>query len=263
MIISVISIGGLCNRMRTMAGVIKLAKEWNTTVFFVWVTQPDMNSSFVSLFDSFPYKVVELKGRRSLARFIDFCMRHFPGIVIDDEFVYSHMKGADRGKIFLDSIKGKNILVCTCENITDSKDFSCFTPTKQIRELLDKRIGINTIGVHIRRTDNENSKLYSPTELFIEKMQSEVNLNKDTQFYLATDDIEEENLICETFPDRVLVYKKRTLDRNNPCGIIDAMVDLLNLSHCHHILGSYYSSFSEVAAEIGNINRFEVKKEVG
>lgn len=260
MIISIISIGGLCNRMRAMAGAIKLAKEWNAHILFVWVAMPDMNAPFKKLFRDFPYPVYDVKGNRSIFRVLDLVKKIWAGVIIDDNLVYKNFKGNDRGVEYLKNIGGRNLLIQTCENITDSKDFSMFIPSQEVVKLLDKRVDNNTVGVHIRRTDSVNSIKFSPTSLFIEKLQEEVNANQDVRFYLATDDKNEESLLKSHFGERIITYEKRSLDRNNPDGIIDAMVDLSNLSHCHHLLGSYFSSFSEIAADWGKIERKVVYK---
>lgn len=261
MILCIVGIGGLCNRIRTMAGAIKLAREWNSPLFFIWLTMPDMNAPFSSLFSDFPYKVYDVKGRRSLCRLLSMVRKAWHGIVIDDSVVYQFFKGPDRGQYYLDGIKGSNILLWTCENITDSKEFSMFKPSTDVINLLDKRIDQNTIGVHIRRTDCANSIKFSPTALFIDKINEEIQKNPNANFYLATDDHNEEMIIKKTFGEKIITYQKRSLDRNNPNGIIDAMVDLINLSHCQYILGSYYSSFSEIAAYIGKIEKKILKND--
>lgn len=261
MIICIVGIGGLCNRMRTMAGAIKLAKEWNTPLFFIWLTMPDMNASFSSLFKKIDYKVIDLRGRRSLFRILNFIKKMWPGIVIDDDLVYKHFKGHDRGSLYRDSIRGKNVLIWSCENITDSTDYSMFVPVDRVQDITKDIINNNTIGIHIRRTDNIQSLLYSPTELFEDSIRKELLLDPTKEFYLATDDTVEEQRFLSCFGNRIKIYKKRSLDRNDPIGIEDALIDLNNLSHCRHIFGSYCSSFSDVAADWGNIKKYTLRKE--
>ena len=55
---------------------------------------------------------------------------------------------------------------------------------------------------------------YSPTELFLEAIEKEIENNPAVKFYLATDDSQEEKLITERFGDRICTYKKRSVDRN-------------------------------------------------
>lgn len=261
MILSIISIGGLCNRMRAMAGVIKLAKEWNTKVIFIWVRMPDMNASFSSLFKNFDYMVFDLERRRSLFKILKFVKWIWPGVIIDDDLVYRYFKGQDRGCLYRESIRGKNVLIWSCENITDSTDYSMFVPVDKVQDVTKDLINSNTIGIHIRRTDNIQSLLYSPTELFEDKIRKELLLDSSKEFYLATDDTNEEQHLLSCFGKKIKIYKKRSLDRNDPTGIEDALIDLNNLSHCKYIYGSFFSSFSDVAADWGNIKKYTLKKE--
>jgi len=76
--------------------------------------------------------------------------------------------------------------------------------------------------------------------------------DKDTTFYLATDDKEVEIILMELFPNKILTYEKE-FSKTNVQGIQDAMVDLYSLSATYKIYGSYFSSFSDIAARIGNI----------
>jgi len=71
-------------------------------------------------------------------------------------------------------------------------------------------------------------------------------------FFLATDSPEEEQDMKKLFGDRIITFAKK-LDRNNPEAIQDALVDLLCLSKTRKIIGSFYSSFSDIAADIGYI----------
>jgi hypothetical protein len=108
--------------------------------------------------------------------------------------------------------------------------------------------GKEMVGVHIRRTDHRKSIESSPSHEFWKEMELH-----DTHFYLATDDIGERAAACERFGERVVTGPKTLLGRNSPDGCWDAMVDMICLSKCSLIIGSYASSFSEVAAAIGNV----------
>jgi hypothetical protein len=104
--------------------------------------------------------------------------------------------------------------------------------------------------VHIRRGDNSASIQVSPLELFLERMRIEVERESETRFFLATDDAATEQTVKERFPGRVTTRDK-SFARNRARGVQDALVDLLVLSKCSLILGSYWSSFSQTAAEMG------------
>lgn len=112
------------------------------------------------------------------------------------------------------------------------------------------------VGVHIRRGDNKKSMEESPSELFWEMMRS---YNESVLFYLATDSAEERATAMKLFPRRILVGST-ILDRNDPFSGSNAMIDFICLSSCSEILGSYYSSFSEMAAMYGGVKLRVVKR---
>jgi hypothetical protein len=106
------------------------------------------------------------------------------------------------------------------------------------------------VGVHIRRGDNEKATSESPSELFWEAMEK---YSSSTVFYLATDSMDVRNEAIERFPNRILFASNSLLSRNDPIGCRDAVVDFFCLSRCSEIIGSYYSSFSEMAAMYGEV----------
>jgi hypothetical protein len=140
--------------------------------------------------------------------------------------------------------------------------YSDFRPLQRLRDAADEvlagmRAADGTVpspgrlvGVHIRRGDNEASIQVSPLDLFIARMQREVDEDPKVRFFLATDDAATEQTVVARFPGRVTVRGK-DLSRVRTGGVQDALVDLLVLSGCPLILGSYWSSFSQTAAELG------------
>ncbi len=253
MLLCLLTYGGLCNRMRTMAGVLDLARKTGQRPVFIWVTAPDLNASFRSLFDGFPARVVDLQGRRRVARGIDFFERHWPGLIIGD--VWANTYGKKHIGDSLSMLRSqRHLLVHTCENITLSPDFSMFHP-KQIPSLDVS----GCIGVHIRRSDHSLSWQYSPTEAFEQRMRKAVEQNPQTRFFLATDNPSDESALTRSLPGRILVRPKHSLDRNNPQAIADALADLWLLSRCDRIIGSYQSSFTDTAAAIGGVELEVVK----
>jgi hypothetical protein len=106
------------------------------------------------------------------------------------------------------------------------------------------------VGVHIRRGDNKKSIRESPSELFWDAMET---YPSTTMFYLATDSVEERNEMIMRFPGRILCGSDTILSRNDPFGCREALLDFYCLSQSSEILGSYYSSFSEMAAAYGGV----------
>ena len=54
------------------------------------------------------------------------------------------------------------------------------------------------------------------------------------------------------FPGKILTYKKE-FSRTDVKGVQDAVIDLYSLAASCKIYGSYFSSFSDIAARIGDI----------
>ena len=130
----------------------------------------------------------------------------------------------------------------------------------RVSELLGSTDRSNLVGIQIRRTDNAQSIANSPTEMFIEYMHKELQTNPQTIFYLATDDMNVRAEIAALFPDKVIYNKTKSVSRQTQSGMIDAMIDFISLSRCHRIYGSYWSSFCEVASDIGKNELIVVKR---
>src|SRR5690606_6400481 len=95
------------------------------------------------------------------------------------------------------------------------------------------------MGIHIRRGDHWHSFRYSPLVLFVREMEKAVDLHAAATFYLSTDCSGTEKTLCRRFGKRVYVQSGINRSRREVRGIQDALVDLLALSRCRLILGSY------------------------
>jgi hypothetical protein len=105
------------------------------------------------------------------------------------------------------------------------------------------------VGVHIRRTDHVKAIQESPSSGFWAAMEAEP---ATTIFYVASDSEEERQAAAGRYPGRVITGAKY-LGRSEPHECLEAMLDLYCLSRCSKIIGSYESSFSQVAAWWGGI----------
>ena len=131
-------------------------------------------------------------------------------------------------------------------------------PSPKIRELVKDRIQglINPIGVHIRRGDNKKSIEESPTEAFVEVMKTYPPTQK---FIVATDDLVVKSTLQDTFPNRCIFPAKR-ISRTNEEGMREAAIDFFAIASCSKILGSVYSSFSDIAALYGQSELIQIKR---
>ncbi|MBZ4657917.1 MAG: hypothetical protein JG771_1053, partial [Methermicoccus sp.] len=89
--------------------------------------------------------------------------------------------------------------------------------------------------------------------LFVQRMREELQLYPETKFYVASDSRLEKNRMITAFGDRIIVLPDVDTSRNSVRGMQDALVELYVLSRTNKIFGSHQSSYSETAAQIGNI----------
>lgn len=147
-----------------------------------------------------------------------------------------------------------------CEITADS--FSFLEPAEEVKRRGEKvfsQIGSNTVGVHIRRTDHVEARNNSPLTAFVEHMMAEP---EDTRFYVTTDETSVIHELEQLLPaERLIVYEDKVLDRDSKTGIQDALVDMLCLSKCRKILGSYQSTFSLIPSIMGQTELVYCRKE--
>lgn len=211
---------GFANRMRALISGICLAEDRQTNLVVVWDVEPSCRIS-PNIFEkgSFPYFVsfqnIPTKGFKYIEHLTDINPK-------DRQFVsYAefHRNDPERWTAHLRNVKFK------------VKSPIC-----------------NTIGVHIRRTDNAACIRLAPLDYFIEAMKKEGEAN----FYLATDCVKTKAIVLDIFGANI-ISNNFCLYRDTEMGMINAIYDFVSLSQCKKIIGSNASSFSELAARYGNI----------
>lgn len=253
---------GLGNRMRAMDSAVGLAAEEGVRLRVVWTRTPDFNCSFRDLFEV--PEGIELRERtRDWDRFLRLLYARLRRSRV---FEQREMEQLRRDPTPIrEALSRQDVHIVTGSWFFPSpRPYACFRPIAAIRQEIDaqlSRFGTRTVGVHIRRTDNVQAIDRSPTRLFIERMAAELRQAPDTTFFLATDSPTEEACIAGNFPNRVQ-FRPKALDRGDPQALRDAVVDLYCLAHTRSILGSYWSSFSAIAAALGGV-KLEVVDRTG
>ena len=264
-------IGGLCNRMRSVLSAYKYAVDNSMDMTVLWWCHDECNCRFEDIFDLSAMKekseiginVINMPfvGNGYLFRKIRHYIKNRTVCKIKNKCELV-INDADR-----ESIKDKNadnIYISSYNEWYDTKgQYEFFILCKELRKRAEQIRSEYTdymVGIHIRRTDNSVSIEHSSTEMFIKVMKSIIDKNENAGFYLATDDLSIRDIMYKQFGNRIICKKEIVMKRDSLKGIEDAIIDLLNLSFCKMIIGSYYSSFSEVAALIGKI-RLEIVKD--
>lgn len=130
-----------------------------------------------------------------------------------------------------------------------------FRPNAKVRQLVNVRksaFSPYTIGLHIRRTDHQQAIDESPLELFTDAIDREAEAHADLRIYLATDDEATKAALFDRYGDRILTSPAEAT-RESANGIREALVEMLTLSCTQHIYGSAGSTFSPIAACLGDV----------
>jgi hypothetical protein len=158
----------------------------------------------------------------------------------------------------------KNVYIVSYSRFHPNKDhYADFRPGAEVLRLVDRETeGCtgDTIGMHIRRTDNGKSIENSPLERFEAAIELELAKNDRTNFYVASDSAETKSHLQQKYGQRILCNMDQA-DRDSADGVVQAAVELYALSRTQRVYGSYWSSFSHTAAHIGGIQEFTVLKD--
>lgn len=263
-----VPVGGLANRMRAIDSAVALSRQCGSELHIVWFKDPGLNCRFDQLFSPIdqPGVTVAEASKLDLLRYDRPRRKNFFIPLLFQQPAFDRrMYEMETSRHFHEHFdfeawaRGHKVYIAAFvyfyEPRTEWDRFALFEPQPLLMQEIEARrarFSAHTIGVHIRRTDNAISIAQSPTRLFVDRMQQEIERNADTTFYLATDSEEDKALITSRFGDRVFCSPHRA-DRNSLEGMREALVELYLLSHTRQVLGSVHSSYSETAAQIGHI----------
>jgi len=260
--------GGLCDRMVTFESTYLLAKQLNDSQLILeWKLNKELNCPFEELFQPIPtvsitnIKVGEVSSRSILKRIVRRLNKLYRKYIEHNEIINLDKLNVTPEFSMTDQLcnhylKQRNkITINGIYNNSENCNFKLFKPTQLLEQKIDSIICLfsnDTIGVHLRRTDNLYAIKESPTSLFVEKMKAELRVNPDITFYVATDSEEELNSLIVLFGSRILYQKDCIRERNSINGIKSSLIDLYSLSATKVVWGSYWSAFSFVASKIEN-----------
>lgn len=251
--------GGLCNRIRVINSAYELAKKRGDKLTVLWLNNAELNCPFESLFQPVTeIKIINIYSNFNLKKLF---FQLTANQRFDNTAIENNKKEGILNESFYKTLK-KNVYLSTWEHFYPSSDYHFFQPANAIQTKIDaitKNFGKKCVGVHIRRTDHTWAIESSKTNNFVTAIEQELAVNPDAKFYIATDDINEENLLREKFPNQIISNQNKTLSRNSIEGMHDALIDLMCLAGTTKIFGSYYSSFTDIAADWNKIEKIVIK----
>ena len=249
---------GLCNRLRAIASGIRLARECHEQLRIDWYYCPIKRWA--------PALGMAIPDSRLFEESSEFAVSNHLRVKYEmpwDKRIYD-LSNAD---IFSEKHGDAFVKRClvgsreevkrfwTCYNFYPSSDYSWLRPRREILVEVDRvltEFGLNTIGVHIRRTDHRGSIEHSPLSFFTSKIEEEIDNDRTVRIFLATDSEVTKTELLQRYGDHIIT-KHNVASRYTVKGEVDGLVDLLLLSRTCRVYGSYRSSYSELAAQIGKI----------
>ena len=274
------NLGGISNRIKCIISMWKLGDEYNRETLLYWPLNHTCGAKFSDLFENKIEKIskeqLENINKKDIRIYGQDC------ITIRDP----HEK-------FL--VSGTWRLLLTGKEISNYPDLSkdgidlnfSQIPEKVIQNILihlkklkplrsiEREVNnfqrkhniTNCVGVHIRRGDFADRKTspgkVSSDEKFIERMNELVKENYKTKFFLCTDSKEVEEKLEKIFPKRIIKFPKTSFTRTEVRATQEGLMDLLLLSKTKHILGTYKSTFTEMAWWIGECKaKVEIIKDI-
>lgn len=270
--------GGLCNRLRAVLSAVSLVEEKRVVARLRvgWSVDDECAARFDQLFEPLGSPHVTIAPRRWTDRPVTRRNLHWPALV-RHLFYAAQYRNRPPALAELQSLlppkeaseaQGATVPAASAAGevrlyVSTGHAFCDYSPAyvRRLRPLphLQERIDAlsagfdaHTVGIHIRRTDHTTCIAESPDALFVDAMQQAIDADPATRFYLATDDATLKASLTERFPGRVTV-QQCCGTRADLRGMEEAVVDLWTLARTSRLLGSYWSSFTDTAAEIGGI----------
>jgi len=263
-------LGGLANRMRVIETAIAFAGNHSAQIIILWEKENILNAYYEQCFEPLAnVKVINVDcsgdnfllklKKKIIYRLFSLINKFIFDIRLYDSTIKNYLNDDRTPKPeepFFTKVADTNnkVYLETCYEFVSVSQTLPIIIKESIREKAVKFLEPygKFIGVHIRRTDSKEAIENSPIELFIERMDALISQLPTIKFYISTDSDDVFRHLKQIYNEKVFSgANKRT--RRTTDGIYSALIDLYCLSRSEMIIGSFYSSFSQMAAKMGNV----------
>lgn len=249
--------------MRAIASGIAIAQHYQASIEILWNVRKGLNATFDQLFLSIDNSATHISTNKSWLYNIEFRKEYLLRLpilkLVSGKILYNYNLYEEKDKDVYQTIgkePTKPLLLVSGSTMCKGYNMkNTFVPCEKIRKDINKALTLfsdNTIGVHIRRTDNKEAIRLSPLEKFYSRMENEITKDTNVKFYVATDDDTVKQDMIRRFPQRIITQFEKS-ERDSLEGMEFAVNDLFCLSKTRKIIGSLYSSYSQIASELGGI----------
>lgn len=248
--------GGLSNRIKCLISSMKISYKIKRKLMLYWPRDPACNCNFQDLFED-EIKEIKKENLRKILKSKKYTLTQEnkplsdkrPFIINPSPLLFPF--GEKDQKDFLEiSPEKRKEIISYLKKLRIKKQI-----LKKVDEFSRKKLSKNTVGIHVRRGDFKNinnlSKISSDEE-FIKIIKYELQKNPKTKFFLATDEKETEDKLKKLFPNKIIICKKNSSKREGEGSVEEAFIELLLLSKCNKIIGSFSSSFTEMSWFFGS-----------
>jgi hypothetical protein len=258
-----IPVGGLANRMRAIASAYTLTRQVSGRLQVVWFQDWALNAPFHSVFIK-PEQPMLREATLKDRLFYDRARRRnlwLPALaqrlLFERRIMEQEIGGLlNRQFDFAQWMQGHRCYMSSYSLIVPVQDSlyrQLFVPVMEVTSAVSRyqeQFSAHTVGLHIRRTDHVMSIADSPDELFVKRVETEIEAHADTKVFLATDSESVKQLFRQRFGNRIIT-QQAAARRDSIEGIRGGLIDMYTLARTDRLYGSTGSSFAEIAACLG------------
>ncbi len=266
--VEIVAAGGLANRMRAILSALTLAEVSGRRCSVRWDNNDDLKADFSDLFltESLPFEIepiatsverflLSMPRKKNLylpalSQKLRYGLRLYDGVNSENygEQPERLLRGARDSKKDILVYSGQVFYPFPPERMKEIFRFSDRVKERALE--ISKGAGSFDYGFHVRRTDNVDSIAKSPIEVFESKIEELIASQPKVRIFLASDSQEVKDHLSARYPG-MIHYNPSVADRKSLQGMIDAAAEMSILAATRGIFGSYWSSYSEIAAMLG------------
>jgi len=252
---------GLCNRLNCIISATHGGEIMNREVLIYWPRGYNCDIHLNELINIDNVREIESKEFKRAKKKLtihDYSFKEIPleefVILSTSKFVHFPMKG----------FKNKEVIKKNLKKIHPKEEI-----VKKIDEL-NKIYNFNElVGIHLRKGDWEYTSYgimnISSEENFEEEIKKILKINPSQKFLLCTGSKKTECKFIKKFGNKIIVIPKHSQEfidpnyKGGPIQIKEALIDLMSLSKTKFILGTWGSSFTEMAWRISGNSKQKIK----